>query len=311
MRSRRWAACIWAYLGPARKQAAAAAPRRLRRRGHHPHAGPRDHSVQLAPDHGELARSGSHRMAARPHLRVHQGAEGPGPQGRDQRAPREDRVPRVRARHHQAPAADRPIRGVRRLEGRPPDRVPEHPVGRRRRRGSTRATTRSRSACRWTTPTPCTSGTRPTCRRRATKVPQHLLDKVVHLRRAVQGRERRLHHGQRRRPGHDGVDHARHRSPTAPRRISAPPTTASRCTAACCAARSRRSRKASTRCSPSAIRRRTCASTCRTRRDKHHNSEGARSWIMRIHAAHSPIAEDVMPDVRGAPPAPEPLRAVG
>ena len=27
---------------------------------------------------------------------------------------------------------------------------------------------------------------------------------------------------------------------------------------------------------------------------KHHNSEGARSWIMRIHAAYSPIAEDVI-----------------
>ena len=34
-------------------------------------------------------------------------------------------------------------------------------------------------------------------------------------------------------------------------------------------------------------------------RKKHHNSEGARSWIMRTHAAYSPIAEDVMPDVRG------------
>ena len=33
---------------------------------------------------------------------------------------------------------------------------------------------------------------------------------------------------------------------------------------------------------------------------------------MRIHAAHSPIAEDVMPDVRGASkPAPQPLRVVG
>ena len=49
--------------------------------------------VQLAPDHGELARPGPHRMAARPHLGVHQGAEGPGAEGGDQRAPREDRVP--------------------------------------------------------------------------------------------------------------------------------------------------------------------------------------------------------------------------
>ena len=49
------------------------------------------------------------------------------------------------------------------------------------------------------------------------------------------------------------------------RKISAHPTTASRCTAESCAAKSRRSRKVSTRCSPSAIRRRTSASTCRTR----------------------------------------------
>ena len=28
-------------------------------------------------------------------------------------------------------------------------------------------------------------------------------------------------------------------------------------------------------------------------REKHHNAEGMRSWIMRIHAAYSPIADDV------------------
>ena len=64
---------------------------------------------------------------------------------------------------------DRPLRGLRRLEDRPPGGVPEHPVGRQRRRESTRATTRSRSACRSTTPTRCTSGTPPMCRRRATR----------------------------------------------------------------------------------------------------------------------------------------------
>ena len=125
---------FWAYHGPGREQAAAAAHRRLRHRRHHPHARPHAHSGELAPDHGELARPDPHRMAARPHLRVHQGAEGPEPQGRDQRAAREDRVPRVRARHHQAPPARRPLRGLRRLEDRPPGGVPEHPVGRQRRR---------------------------------------------------------------------------------------------------------------------------------------------------------------------------------
>ena len=49
-------------------QAAVAAPRRLRRRRHGPHARPRDRALQLAPDHGELARPDPHRMAARPHL---------------------------------------------------------------------------------------------------------------------------------------------------------------------------------------------------------------------------------------------------
>ena len=46
-------------------------------------------------------------------------------------------------------------------------------------------------------------------------------------------------------------------------------------------------------------------------RKKHHNSEGARSWIMRTHAAYSPIAEDVIRMYEGVKPAPQPLRAVG
>lgn len=45
--------------------------------------------------------------------------------------------------------------------------------------------------------------------------------------------------------------------------------------------------------------------------DKHHNAEGARSWIMRIHAAHSPIAEDVCQMYDAHKPAPTPLRVVG
>ncbi len=46
-------------------------------------------------------------------------------------------------------------------------------------------------------------------------------------------------------------------------------------------------------------------------RKKHHNSEGARSWIMRTHAAYSPIAEDVIRMYEGIKPAPQPLRVVG
>ena len=130
---------------------------------------PRAHSGELAADHGELARPDPHRMAARPHLRVRQGAEGPGPQGRDQRAAREDRVPRVRARHHQAPPAGRPLGGLRRLEDRPPGGVPEHPVGRQRRRDLALLRVPDPRAGRRHA-TPCISGTRPMCRRRATKV---------------------------------------------------------------------------------------------------------------------------------------------
>jgi 5,5'-dehydrodivanillate O-demethylase len=46
-------------------------------------------------------------------------------------------------------------------------------------------------------------------------------------------------------------------------------------------------------------------------RKKHHNSDGARSWIMRTHAAYSPIAEDVIRMYEDVKPAPQPLRVVG
>ena len=46
-------------------------------------------------------------------------------------------------------------------------------------------------------------------------------------------------------------------------------------------------------------------------RKKHHNSDGLRSWIMRTHMAHSPIAEDVIRIFDKHKPAPTPLRAVG
>jgi 5,5'-dehydrodivanillate O-demethylase len=46
-------------------------------------------------------------------------------------------------------------------------------------------------------------------------------------------------------------------------------------------------------------------------RKKHHNSEGARSWIMRTHAAYSPIADDVIVMYESVKPVPQPLRVVG
>jgi 5,5'-dehydrodivanillate O-demethylase len=46
-------------------------------------------------------------------------------------------------------------------------------------------------------------------------------------------------------------------------------------------------------------------------RKKHHNSDGARSWIMRTHAAYSPIAEDVIHMYESVNSAPSSLRVVG
>ncbi len=45
-------------------------------------------------------------------------------------------------------------------------------------------------------------------------------------------------------------------------------------------------------------------------RKKHHNSDGARSWIMRTHAAYSPIAEDVIRMYEGHKPSQPPVRLV-
>jgi len=46
-------------------------------------------------------------------------------------------------------------------------------------------------------------------------------------------------------------------------------------------------------------------------RRKHHNSDGARSWIMRTHAAYSPIAEDVIRMYEAVKPDKPPVRLVG
>jgi 5,5'-dehydrodivanillate O-demethylase len=167
IRSRRWAGMFWAYMGPAESKPLLPRIDGFVTDGTIRMLRPRDHSGELAADHGELARPDPHRMAARPHLRVRQGAEGPEPQGRDQHAAREDRVPRIRARHHQAPAARRTLGGGDDWKVGHPVVFPNILSVGNGDESSTRATTRSRSACRPTTPTPCTSGTRPMCRRRA------------------------------------------------------------------------------------------------------------------------------------------------
>ena len=46
-------------------------------------------------------------------------------------------------------------------------------------------------------------------------------------------------------------------------------------------------------------------------RKKHHNSDGMRSWIMRTHAAYSPIAEDVIAMFEGVKPEPRAAWSAG
>ena len=90
-------------------------------------------AVQLRPDHGERGRPAPRRVAARALLRVH----GP-PRGLHcarvvRQGAHQDRVHAVRVGDHQATRAQGRHRGERRLEGRPPARVPvQHAGGRRR-----------------------------------------------------------------------------------------------------------------------------------------------------------------------------------
>ena len=70
---------------------------------------------------------------------------------------------------------------------RPSDRVPEHPVGRQRRR-ERRATTRSRSACRSTTAHTLHLWYTAYVPPKGAEVPQHLLDKVHVYDVPLQGR---------------------------------------------------------------------------------------------------------------------------
>ena len=300
---------FWAYLGPGRKQAAAAAHRRLRRRRHDPHARPRVVPVNwlqimensLDPIHTEWLHGHTYEFIKEQQGQAHKVA--------------------ISARHEKIAFREfeHGITKHRLLAGHSEDSDDwkvGHPVvfpnilsvgnGDESRLALLRVPD-PRAGGRHPHHAPLVHGLRAAEGREGRRSTAR---QGPRLRRAVHGRERRLHPRQHRRPGHDGVGHARRRSPTAPRRTSAPPTTASRSIAACCAARSRRSRKASTRCSPSAIRRKNVRIDLPNERKKHHNSEGMRSWIMRTHAAYSPIAEDVMPDVRGAQAARRrPLRA--
>ena len=99
---------VWAYLGPL-PAPLLPAHRRLRRRAGGAHGLGHAHRLQLAADHGELGRSGAHRMAARQVLRVR--ARERQRQGRVLGPPRQDRVRRGRVRDRQTPADGRTIRG--------------------------------------------------------------------------------------------------------------------------------------------------------------------------------------------------------
>ncbi len=299
---------FWAYLGPPETKPLLPRIDGFVADGTDPHARQDADSGELAPDHGELARPDPHRMAARPHLRVRQGAAGQGPQGRDQRAPREDRVREFEhgiTKHRLLAGHSEDSDDWKR---RPPGDVPEHPVGRQRRRGvALLRVPDPRAGRRHPHAAPLVHRLRAAEGREGRS---RTARQSLRLRRAAEGQERRIHRRQHRRPGHDGLVHARVRSPTAPRRTSAPPTTASRSTAACSAARSRRSRRASTRCSPSATPATNSRIDLPNERKKHHNSDGMRSWIMRTHAAYSPIADDVCRMFEAEKPAPAPLRVV-
>src|SRR6266540_2630975 len=114
--------------------AAAATLRRLRDGGPARYR-PCDAAVQLAPDHGERRRPAPRRVAARPLLRVPRQPARLRGAGVLPAQARQDRLRRVRARHHQAAPARRAHRGGRRLGGRPPDGLPVlHAGGRRRDR---------------------------------------------------------------------------------------------------------------------------------------------------------------------------------
>ena len=188
--------------GPGRKQAAAAAHRRLRRRRHDPHARPllvpcnwlQIMENSLDPVHTEWLHGHTYEFIKEQKGQGHKVAI---------------------SAHHEKIAFREFEHGItkhRLLAGHSEDcddwKV-GHPivfpnilsVGAGDE--TTRATTRSRSACRWTTRHTCISGTPPTCRRR----PQGAAASArqgPRLRGAVQGQERRLHPGQRRCPGHHG-----------------------------------------------------------------------------------------------------------
>ena len=164
-----------------------------------------------------------------------------------------------------------------------------------------RATTRSRSACRSTTPTRCTSGTPPTCRRRARRCPPHLLDKVhvydVPFRDAdgefimdnIDGQDMMVWITQ-------GAiaDRTRENLGASDKGIAIYRRVLRR-----------EIKKVEEGIDPIGVRPRpgaqSAASTCRTRRKKHHNSDGFASCMLRTHAKYSPIADDLVRIFEGRP----------
>ena len=146
--------------------AAAAALGRLHCRRLDPDAGTCADSDQLAAGDGELARPDPHRVAARTSLRVRQGAAGrQPPRSRSARSTRRSRS--ANSNTASPSIACWPV--IRRIPttGASVIRWCFPTCCRSATATKARATMRSRSACRSTTPIPCTCGTRPTCRRRA------------------------------------------------------------------------------------------------------------------------------------------------
>ena len=175
---------------------------------------------------------------------------------------------------------------------------------------STRATTRSRSACRWTTPTPCISGTRPTCRRRAPRSPPHLLDKVD-----AYDVPYKDENGDYILDNVDAQDIMAWitQGPIADRtkeNLGA----SDNGIALYRRVLRREIKKVEEGVDPMFTFRDRGAERAHRPAERAREApqrEGARSWIMRTHAAHSPIADDVMRMYEGMKPAPQPLRVVG
>ena len=163
---------------------------------------------------------------------------------------------------------------------------------------STRATTRSRSACRWTTRTPCISGTRPTCRRRAPRCRSTCSTRSTSTTCRYQDKN-----GDFILDNVDGQDMMAwsRKAPIADR--TQENLGASDNGIALYRRVLRREIKKVEEGIDPMFTFRDPAKNARidlpNERKKHHNSEGARSWIMRTHAALFADRRGRVPDVRG------------